>query len=183
MWGAGILKGFAITLRNMFRGTITVQYPEQKLELPPRARWTVTHNFNEDGSPKCTACMICVRECPDHILRIDSHSKEEGGKHIDAYVYEVGACMMCGLCVAACPYNAIHMSHEYELATPDRDDLVRVLLRDVDAASTRRVPKVADVQAAGAPAIDHAGEPATGAAPQPVPPAASERETKEGTDA
>jgi NADH-quinone oxidoreductase subunit I len=129
--------------------------------------------------------MICVRECPDHILRVINHPKEGGGKHIDAYVYEVGACMMCGLCVAACPYDAIHMSHEYELATPDRDDLVRVLLRDVDAASTRRVPKVAEVQAAGAPAIDHAAEPASGAAPQAVPPARSERpaEPKEGTDA
>jgi hypothetical protein len=35
------------------------------------------------------------------------------------------------------------MSHEYELATLDRDDLVRVLLRDVDAASPRRTAPAA----------------------------------------
>jgi len=141
MWGTGILKGFVITMRNMLRGTITVQYPEQRLELPERARWTVTHRFNEDGTPKCTACLICVKECPDHVLRIDVSTKEEGGKHIDRYVYELGACMMCGLCVEACPFDAIEMSHEYELATRSHDDLTRVLLADVDAASPRRAKK------------------------------------------
>jgi NADH-quinone oxidoreductase chain I len=143
MWGTGILNGFVITIRNMFRPVITVQYPEQKLTLPPRARWAVRHRFNDDGTPKCTACLICVRECPDHVLRLESSVRPEGGKHIDRYVYEVGACMMCGLCVAACPFDAIEMSHEYELATIDHDDLVRVLLRDVDAAGPRRAAAVA----------------------------------------
>ena len=138
MWGTGILKGMGITMRNMFRPTITVQYPEERLTLPERSRWAVRHKFNDDGSPKCTACLICVRECPDDVLYIEASAKEGGGKHIDRYVYEVGACMMCGLCVEACPFDAIEMSHEYELATRDRSDLVRVLLRDVDAASTRR---------------------------------------------
>ena len=138
MWGSGIIKGFAITMRNMFRGPITVMYPEQKLTLPERARWAVAHKFDAEGRPKCTACLICENECPDHVLRIDVSKTDTGGKHIDRYVYEVGACMMCGLCVEACPFDAIEMSHEYELATRDSHELVRVLLRDVDAASTRR---------------------------------------------
>jgi len=147
MWGTGILKGFVITMRNMLRGPITVQYPEQRLELPERARWTVTPRFDEDGNPKCTACLICVRECPDHVLHLDVSTKEEGGKHIDRYTYEVGACMMCGLCVEACPFGAIEMSHEYELATRSHDDLARVLLADVDAASPRRAKKGEDADA------------------------------------
>jgi NADH-quinone oxidoreductase subunit I len=141
MWGFGILKGMGITMRNFFRAPITVQYPEQRLTLPERSRWAVRHRLNEDGTPKCTACLICVRECPDCVLYIESSPKEGGGKHIDRYVYEVGACMMCGLCVEACPFDAIEMSHEYELATRVQPALVRVLLRDVDAASPRRAPK------------------------------------------
>lgn len=141
MWGAGILKGFVITMRNMLRGTITLQYPEQRPVLPERARWTVTPRYDEAGAPKCTACLICVKECPDHVLRLEVSSKEEGGKHIDRYIYELGACMMCGLCVEACPFDAIEMSHEFELATQSHDDLVRILLADVDAASPRRAKK------------------------------------------
>lgn len=141
MWGAGILNGLRITMLNMLRGPITVQYPEERLELPERSRWALAHRFAEDGSPKCTACLICVKECPDHVLSLEVSTGEEGGKHIDAYTYELGACMMCGLCVEACPFDAIEMSHEYELATRSHDDLVRVLLSDVDAASPRRVKK------------------------------------------
>jgi NADH-quinone oxidoreductase subunit I len=156
MWGSGVIKGFGLTMRNFFRGPITVQYPEVRIELPPRSRWALRHRLDENGAPKCTACLICVRECPDHVLRIVTSASPEGGKHIDAYVYELGACMMCGLCVTACPFDAIEMSHEYELATRDRDDLVRILLSDVDAASTRRATAAETAPAPDAPA------PATG---------------------
>ena len=138
MWGSGVLNGMRITMRNMLRGPITVMYPEQKLVIPERARWAVVNKLDADGMPKCTACLICVNECPDHVLSLDVSKNAGGGKHIDRYVYEVGACMMCGLCVEACPFDAIEMSHEYELATRDPHDLVRVLLHDVDAASPRR---------------------------------------------
>jgi NADH-quinone oxidoreductase subunit I len=138
MWGSGILNGMRITMRNMLRGPITVQYPEHKLVIPERARWAVAHKRDANGDPKCTACLICVNECPDHVLAIDVSKTADGGKHIDRYVYEVGACMMCGLCVEACPFDAIEMSHEYELATRDPHALVRVLLHDVEAASPRR---------------------------------------------
>ena len=139
--GTGWLKGFVITFRNMLRGPITVRYPEHKLTLPERSRWAVQQLLNDDGSPRCTACLICVKECPDDVLYIETSAAEGGGKHIDRYVYEIGACMMCGLCVEACPFSAIEMSHEYELATRHGGDLVRVLLQDVDAASPRREKK------------------------------------------
>jgi NADH-quinone oxidoreductase subunit I len=154
MYGFGVLKGFGITIKNMFRPVITVQYPEQRLPIPERARWAVRQKMDENGRPKCTACLICVKECPDDVLRISTTPKDGGGKTIDAYVYEVGACMMCGLCVAACPYDSIEMSHEYELATRDPHDLVRVLLRDVDAAPIPRKPRE-----------DATAAPAAGAAP------------------
>jgi NADH-quinone oxidoreductase subunit I len=150
MWGTGFFRAMGVTMRNMFRPTLTVQYPEQRLVIPERARWALAHKYDEDGAPKCTACMICERECPDDIIHLTVSGDAASGKHIDEYRYELGACMMCGLCVAACPFDAIEMSHEYELATPDPAKLVRILLKDVDAASGKRAKGAEPAAAIGA---------------------------------
>lgn len=138
MWGMGLLNGLRITMRNMLRGPITVQYPYEKVVLPDRARWAVQMKLAEDGSHRCTACMTCVRTCPDHILDLQITTAEDKSKHIDRFVYELGACMMCGLCVEACPFDAILMGKDYELAVTDPALLVTSLLEDVDAVSARR---------------------------------------------
>lgn len=138
MWGKGLLTGLAITMRNLFRGPITVRYPYEKLELPERARWSVVPKYDESGAHKCTACMTCVKVCPDHILDLEMTQGEDKTKHIDHFRYEIGACMMCGLCVEACPFDAIRMSHDYELAVTEPEELVVDLLSDVDAAPPRR---------------------------------------------
>ena len=130
-----MLNGLRISMRNMLRGPITVKYPHEKLVLPERARWAVRPKYFDDGSPKCTACMTCVRVCPDHILSLDVTTAEDKTKHIDAFGYEIGACMMCGLCVEACPFDAIMMSHDYELAVTDAALLNETLIENVDAAT------------------------------------------------
>jgi NADH-quinone oxidoreductase subunit I len=151
VWGTGLLKGMAITMKNMVRGPITVQYPHEKIELPERARWAVKPKYDEEGNPKCTACMSCVRACPDFILDLQTTAGEDRSKHIDHFRYELGACMMCGLCVEACPFDAIEMSHDYELARCSAPELAYDLLTDVAAAATKR------------------DKPAAGAAPKPQP--------------
>jgi len=100
-YGWGIIRSFVIAFKAAMRGPITMQYPHEKWELPERSRWALAHKFHEDGSPKCTACMACEKACPDFIIKIDVTTDEERNKHIDHYRYEVGACMMCGLCVEA----------------------------------------------------------------------------------
>lgn len=138
MWGQGLINGLIISLRNLRRGPITVQYPYEKLDLPERARWAVRPKYFADGSPKCTACMTCVRTCPDYILSLDVETREDKTKHINYFGYEIGACMMCGLCVESCPFDAIRMGHDYELAVWERSGLKEALLADVDAASAAR---------------------------------------------
>ncbi|MDP2400614.1 MAG: 4Fe-4S binding protein, partial [Actinomycetota bacterium] len=127
-----------ISMRNMLRGPITVKYPYERLEIPERARWAVTLTLDEAGNHKCTACMTCVRVCPDHILDLEVTTGEDKSKHIDCFRYEIGACMMCGLCAEACPFDAIEMGHDYELAVTEAADLTIELLADVDAASPPR---------------------------------------------
>jgi len=158
MWGKGLINGLRLSLKNAMRGPITVMYPYEKLELPERSRWAVRPKFFDDGSPKCTACMTCVRVCPDHILSLDVETREDKTKHIEAFGYEIGACMMCGLCVEACPFDAITMSHEYELAVIDPAALTENLLEHADAATNARHKKEKERAAAGP-----AGTPATSA--------------------
>ena len=138
IYGAGILKSMRIAFRNFMRPPITVQYPHEKLELPERSRWAVRMKYDENDDHKCTACLACERACPDFIIKIDVTTGEERSKHIDLWRYEIGACMMCGLCVEACPFDAILMSHEYELARIDPNALVEDLLVDVPAVGPKR---------------------------------------------
>lgn len=156
-WGLGILQGMGIAFRNLLRGPITVQYPDEHVVLPERARWAVIPLMDESGKPKCTACTNCVRACPDGVLDLAFTTREDKSKHIDGFSYEVGACMMCGLCVESCPYSALAMGHEYELATTSASELTRVLLTDVDAAPIRREP-------APAPSPEPAADAGEGAA-------------------
>ncbi len=142
IWGTGILNGLRISMVNMFRGPITVQYPHEKLVLPERARWAVTLTPDDEGNHKCTACRACEKACPDYIIRIDVTTGEDKSKHIDHWHYELGGCMMCGLCVEACPFDAIHMGHDYELAVFKPEDLQYDLITDSPSAKPKR--KAAD---------------------------------------
>lgn len=158
IWGTGILKGMWITIKNMARGPITVQYPREKLVLPERARWAVEMLIDENGEHRCTGCLACERACPDYIIKIDVTTDAERNKHIDRWRYDIGACMMCGLCVEACPFDAICMGKDYELARLDPQELTVDLLEDVPAAKPKRkaaeehAPRAAAAQSASAPA-------------------------------
>ena len=143
IYGSGILKSMLIAYRNMLRKPITVQYPHERVELPERSRWALAMKPDEHGEHKCTACIACERACPDYIIKIEFTTAEDRRKHIDHWRYEIGACMMCGLCVEACPYDAILMSHEYELARTDPNLLSIELLTDVPAVPIKRRPPVA----------------------------------------
>lgn len=136
-FGLGLFKSMGIAYKNLFRKKITVQYPHERLEIPERARWAVEHKFYEDGMPKCTACGICERACPDFVIKISSYKGDEGAKRIGSYRYAIGACMMCGLCVEACPFDAIQMGKNYELARFNPDELMVNLLEDVPAADPK----------------------------------------------
>ena len=156
IWGTGILRGMRNTMRNMLRGPITVQYPREKLVLPERARWAVRIKLDEEGQHKCTACLACERACPDFIIKIDTTTGEDKTKNIDAWNYQLGACMMCGLCVEACPFDAIEMSHDYELARFDPELLCETLLEDTPAAKPKR--KAAAPSPAAKPAEGEASD-------------------------
>ena len=120
MYGLGIAKGLLMTLRHLFRRPFTVQYPEEVRHVPPRARTNLLW-FDE----RCTGCSTCAQACPDGCILVATSPREDGSLNKDRYEIDFRLCMFCGLCVEACPYEAIQAGGPFDDAVYVFDDMYR----------------------------------------------------------
>jgi NADH-quinone oxidoreductase subunit I len=81
----------------------------------------------------CTVCMICVRECPDWCIEIDSHEEvvgDPGARRprrvsvLDDFRIDWGLCMYCGICVEVCPFDALAWTATYDYPSADANGLI-----------------------------------------------------------
>ena len=124
MYGEGMLKGMMVTAKHLFKKPFTVQYPEQKVPTQPRFRG-YEFVWYED---RCTGCASCAKYCPLGTIRIVTNPEPQpnvGNKYgLEVFDIDTGRCMFCGLCVEACPYDALFMGTTYERATYTRKSMV-----------------------------------------------------------
>lgn len=125
----GILTGMKTTLRHFFEKPVTRQYPKEKPIMKERFRGRLgLVRDKESGELKCVACGLCVKACPDNIIKMSSAKgdpeKGEKKRYPKEYTVDIGRCMYCGYCVEACPFGALVMTHNYELATYDKVDFI-----------------------------------------------------------
>jgi NADH-quinone oxidoreductase subunit I len=120
VYGLGIAKGLFATLRQLFRRPFTLQYPEEVRKVPPRARTNLLW-FDE----RCTGCSTCAQACPDGCILVATSPREDGSLNKDRYEIDFRLCMFCGLCVEACPYEAIQAGGPFDDVVYVFDDMYR----------------------------------------------------------
>ena len=102
-----LLKGLQLTLRNLFRKKITIQYPEDRTPQSPRFRGLHALRRYPNGEERCIACKLCEAVCPAVAITIDSEVGADGTRRTTRYDIDLFKCIYCGFCEEACPVDAI----------------------------------------------------------------------------
>ncbi len=120
-----ILKGMWLTLKNMFRPNVTMEYPEVKFEPPASYRGRPVLVQEENGVERCVACGLCARVCPALAIEVQASETElEKERYPIKFEINMLRCIFCGFCEEVCPEEAIVMSKDYELVFSNRADAV-----------------------------------------------------------
>ena len=121
-YGIGIAKGLTVTIRHLLRHPTVSQFPEQRLNISRRIRGNELIWSRE----KCTGCATCAKTCPQGAIEIVTATNLVDNKYeVEKYQVDTGYCIQCGLCVEACPFDALFMGYSYERAKYRRGDLVQ----------------------------------------------------------
>lgn len=128
-----LLTGMGVTGKELVTPKITEQYPENRatLNISDRFRAELTLKYDAEGRHRCIACGICQMNCPNGTIHLETKMVElpDGKKKrkLDKYMYDLGSCTFCMLCVTTCPQDALEFSNDFEQATFTRDALVKQL--------------------------------------------------------
>jgi NADH-quinone oxidoreductase subunit I len=121
-----VLVGMKITWRHLFVKKVTLHYPEEKWQLPPKSRMRLFMKYED-----CIGCGQCARACPVQCIYIKADKRDPKapaifaangqGIKLDVTVFDIdmSLCCYCNLCTYPCPTDCIYMTPEYEFATTD----------------------------------------------------------------
>ncbi|MEO5365123.1 MAG: NADH-quinone oxidoreductase subunit NuoI [Magnetococcus sp. WYHC-3] len=120
-----LAHGLSVTLKHMFKPTITTQYPEEKTPYSPRFRGQHALMRYDNGEERCIACKLCEAICPAEAIYIEIDNASQGRqRRTRVYDIDWGKCIFCGYCQEACPVDAIVEGPNCEYHAEKRSDLL-----------------------------------------------------------
>ncbi len=193
-----LIDGMAVTGKELVTPKVTECYPENRatLKIADRFRAELTLKYDSEGRHKCIACGICQMNCPNGTIQLTTKMVDlpDGKKKrkLDKYMYDLGTCTFCMLCVTTCPQDALEFTNDFEQAVFTRDKLIKQLnyrpepkedpanpapapkpamdpekLAKIKAEALAKAAKIkAEKEAVAKAAADAAPKPATGDSPK-----------------
>jgi len=123
--------GMGVTFRHLFTKSVTIQYPDVKLELTDRARNRLYVNMDD-----CIGCDQCSKACPVNCITIETvkavppddlgvtSTGNPKRLWVTKFDIDIAKCCYCALCVYPCPTECIKMTDVYEFSEFDRHNLL-----------------------------------------------------------
>jgi hydrogenase-4 component H len=109
-------------IRSLVKKPDTEAYPFTKITVPE------TYRGKLDIDPmKCTGCSICAYVCPASVITMIGVGKRKVGEKevvVKRPKFDLYTCIFCGECVDNCPFGALEMTKDFELATPQKETLI-----------------------------------------------------------
>ena len=117
-----LLRGLSVTLRNSFRKSVTLSYPEEKTPQSHRFRGLHALRRYPNGEERCIACKLCEAVCPALAITIESDVGDDGTRRTTRYDIDLFKCIYCGFCEESCPVDSIVETRNFEYAFENRGE-------------------------------------------------------------
>ena len=116
-----IIGGFKVTARHFVdtvfrRGSVTMEYPEQKWVVPEGYRGAPYLVKDQAGATKCVSCQLCEFVCPPKAIKIippgpagQPADRANAEKMPLKFEIDMLRCIFCGFCQEVCQIGRAHV--------------------------------------------------------------------------